>query len=145
MKVKGRNGEWGEGELMGKGGACSGESEEEVDIRVEECVSCLQTSLASQGLSPPFSPFPFLSLSLLLLFLFFFLLSPLIFTKLSFFFVFPSLPFSLAILTFFSSLPEIHTLSNDFYAALPHKSPHRSTINSKRTIAQKQDLCQVGR
>ena len=42
----------GEGELMGKGGAYSGESEEEEDIGVEECVSCLQTSLVSQGLSP---------------------------------------------------------------------------------------------
>ena len=65
MKVKGRNGEWGEGELMGKGGACSGESEEEEDIGVEECVSCLQTSLAisfSTTFLPsphlPFFPFP---------------------------------------------------------------------------------------
>ena len=67
----------GEGELMGKGGACNGESVEEEDIGVEECVSCLQTSLASQGLSPflqrssllPISlsfPFPAPSLSPLL-------------------------------------------------------------------------------
>lgn len=42
------------------------------------------------------------------------------------------------------SFPEIKKLSDDFYSSLPHNAPHRSTlINSKRTLAQKQDLCQV--
>ena len=104
VKVKGRNGEWGEGELMGKGGACSGESEEEEDIGVEECISCLQTSLAisfSTTFLPsphlPFFPFP---CSFSFFSSFYFL--PLFLLSLSFFsFVFPSLPLSLAILTFF--------------------------------------------
>lgn len=31
----------------------------------------------------------------------------------------------------------------DFYGNLPHKAPHKTAIDSVRTIAQKQDLCQV--
>ena len=39
---------------------------------------------------------------------------------------------------------ELGSLSDDFYSALPHKRGQRShPIDSKRLIAQKQDLCQV--
>ena len=34
-------------------------------------------------------------------------------------------------------------LEAEFYGNLPHKPPHKTTIDSLRTIAQKQDLCQV--
>lgn len=34
-------------------------------------------------------------------------------------------------------------LEAEFYGNLPHKPPHKTTIDSVRTIAQKQDLCQV--
>lgn len=34
-------------------------------------------------------------------------------------------------------------LSKEFYEALPHKAAAKKTIDSKRVIAQKQDLCQV--
>lgn len=34
-------------------------------------------------------------------------------------------------------------LEADFYGNLPHKAPYKTAIDSMRTIAQKQDLCQV--
>ena len=34
-------------------------------------------------------------------------------------------------------------LSKEFYEALPHKAAAKKTIDNKRLIAQKQDLCQV--
>ena len=41
-------------------------------------------------------------------------------------------------------ISELGSLSDDFYNALPHKRGQRShPIDSKRLIAQKQDLCQV--
>ena len=40
---------------------------------------------------------------------------------------------------------DLESLTKDFYAALPHKKGQRSrrVIDSKRDVAQKQDLCQV--
>ena len=35
-------------------------------------------------------------------------------------------------------------LESEFYGNLPHKLPQKVAIDSMRTIAQKQDLCQVG-
>ena len=34
-------------------------------------------------------------------------------------------------------------MSKEFYSALPHQAAAKKTIDSKRLIAQKQDLCQV--
>ena len=40
--------------------------------------------------------------------------------------------------------PAVKVLSDEFYSQLPHKSSQRAAvINSKRLIAEKQDLCQV--
>ena len=36
---------------------------------------------------------------------------------------------------------DVQKLTNEFYSAIPHK--HKSTLDSKRAIAEKQDLCQV--
>ena len=39
---------------------------------------------------------------------------------------------------------KVKQLSDDFYTALPHHPSHRVEINSKRALARKQELCQVG-
>ena len=36
---------------------------------------------------------------------------------------------------------DVHKLTNEFYAAIPHKQ--KTALDNKRAIAEKQDLCQV--
>ena len=36
---------------------------------------------------------------------------------------------------------DLQKLTNDFYSAIPHK--HKTVLDTKRMIAEKQDLCQV--
>ena len=36
---------------------------------------------------------------------------------------------------------DVQKLTNEFYSAIPHK--HKGTLDTKRAIAEKQDLCQV--
>ena len=36
---------------------------------------------------------------------------------------------------------DVQNLTNEFYSAIPHK--HKSALDTKRAIAEKQDLCQV--
>ena len=38
---------------------------------------------------------------------------------------------------------EVKNLSDEFYTHLPHNNKHRVVIDSKRLIANKQQLCQV--
>ena len=38
---------------------------------------------------------------------------------------------------------EVKQLSDEFYSHLPHNNKHNIVINSKRLIANKQQLCQV--
>ena len=42
-----------------------------------------------------------------------------------------------------SSSNEIQKLSDEFYSLIPHETEWIKTINSKRLVAEKHDLCQV--